>query len=226
MLLRFKYSESISLRQASERKSLPCLYYYWDVMQAIQEFTDEQLVAYIRLRDEEQYREIVLRYQDKLMRYARRLTNNQDMAQDAVQQAFIKAYVNLQGFDTSKKFSSWIYRIVHNEAVNLIKKAKNEISLDKKVLENHAENTTNGHAIGLDKILEQKEQDEMLIACLQEIPVEYRAPLTLAYFEGKSYGEISDILRVPVGTVGTRIKRGKNQLKKLYLNKGGKPYGE
>ena len=86
--------------------------------------SDEELVMVIREQDQEQYAEIVNRYQDRLLRYALRLTNDRELAQDAVQKAFIKAFVNLHSFDTERKFSSWIYRIVHNESMNVLRKDK------------------------------------------------------------------------------------------------------
>ena len=72
----------------------------------------------VRTKDQELYGEVVRRYQDKLLRYADYLMQNESRAADVTQNAFIKAFINLNSFDTGKKFSSWIYRITHNEAIN------------------------------------------------------------------------------------------------------------
>ena len=102
-------------------------------MVKISKLSDEQLVGYIREKDKEAYVEIINRYKDRLMRYAAYLTGDNDNASDAVQEAFIKAYINLNGFNTKKKFSSWIYRIVHNEAMNLLRKDNKELPMFKDV---------------------------------------------------------------------------------------------
>ena len=189
-------------------------------MREIQKLNDEQLIEYVRTCDREQYREIITRYQERLLRYASYLTNDAEAAQDVVQQAFIKAFINLHGFNIKKKFSSWIYRIVHNEAINYLKSKKKEVLLNSVMRENITDSSSNS----FEEILEQKERWELLSSCLQALSISYCAPLTLFYFEGKSYDEISDILRIPVGTVGTRINRGKKYLKELFLSKGGKHY--
>ncbi|MBU0708944.1 sigma-70 family RNA polymerase sigma factor [Patescibacteria group bacterium] len=191
-------------------------------MPKIKELRDEELVEYVRSKDQEQYREVVARYQEKLLRYAERIVNDRDAAQDTVQQAFIKAFANLKGFDVSRKFSSWIYRIVHNEAINLLKRGSKEVTVNPELWQMVSDDSDEG----FEKALEDKERDKLLNDCLKEIPVIYRAPVSLFFFDSKSYEEISDILRMPMGTVGTRMKRGKKLLKQVYLAKARQnPFG-
>ncbi|MDD5681357.1 MAG: sigma-70 family RNA polymerase sigma factor, partial [Candidatus Omnitrophica bacterium] len=80
----------------------------------------------VRTKNKEVYAEIIKRYQTKLIRYATYITNDGSMGADAVQESFTKAYVNLNSFNIKKKFSSWIYRIVHNETMNIINKQKRQ----------------------------------------------------------------------------------------------------
>ncbi|MBU1110862.1 RNA polymerase sigma factor [Patescibacteria group bacterium] len=180
-------------------------------MPKIQDLSDEKLVEYVRSQDQEQYREITNRYQRKLLRYAESITKDKFLAQDVVQQAFIKAFINLYSFNIKKKFSSWIYRIVHNEAINHLKKYKRELNLKHEHWQNLESNDKS-----IEKSLIQKDKKEKLLAALKELPVNYRAPLTLRYFDKKSYEEISNILKIPTGTVGTRINRGKKELRQLF----------
>jgi len=93
--------------------------------------TDEQLIPQI-LSNADIYGELIDRYEAKLHRYIKRLTSMEDETVDEIlQMVFIKAYRNLAGFDTSLKFSSWIYRIAHNEAIDASRKNKNpSLSLD------------------------------------------------------------------------------------------------
>ena len=181
--------------------------YYNCHMQKEQNLSDEALVEEVRTKDKEKYTEIVERYQSNLLRYAWYLLNDEQKAQDIVQEAFIKAYINLNGFNTKKKFSSWIYRIVHNEAMNEMKKHKKEVpmleNMDYQSIQNIEESYSKQEVI--------KEAEH----CLRNLPVIYREPLALYYLDDKSYDDISDILRIPMGTVATRIKRAKVMMKKL-----------
>ena len=84
--------------------------------------TDEDLVLRVKSGGIEAFGFLVERYEDKMKRYARKFLFGYTDIEDTVQKVFIKAYVNIQSFDTSRKFSSWLYRIAHNEFINAIKK--------------------------------------------------------------------------------------------------------
>lgn len=191
-------------------------------MKKIKNLSDEELVDLIRNQDQEMYRFLVKRYQDKLMRYAFYFVRDENKAADIVQDSFIKAFVNLKGFDTKKKFSSWIYRIVHNEAINFLKKHKKEISLESNSWLEQALKSRED----LEGDFDRKEAKKMLFACLEKLGLKYRTVLVLFYLEDKSYEEISDVLRIPIGTVGTRINRGKKMLKLICGRNGGEIYAK
>jgi RNA polymerase sigma-70 factor, ECF subfamily len=171
------------------------------------ELSDEETVEKIRTTDTNLFAVIIKRYQKKLLHYANSLVKDEDKAVDIVQTSFIKAFVNLNSFNIANKFSSWIYRIVHNEALNLLKKYPGETPLlddiDFKSDENIEENFI------------KSETKSEVTRCLKIIPIIYSEPLILYYLEDKSYEEISDILRIPMGTVAVRISRGKNLMKNI-----------
>lgn len=173
--------------------------------------TDEQLVERVRRGDRELYARIIERYQDKLYRYVAYLVRSGEDAKDIVQEVFIKVYVNLNGFDTKKKFSSWIYRIAHNESMNRLVKRKRETAFPE------------GDRIAgegdIEESVSKKEIQEMTQDCLDRMPVKYAEPLALFYLEEKSYEEIGDILHLPMGTVATRISRAKSLMKQICLRK-------
>jgi len=169
--------------------------------------SDEQIIEKVRSSDQELYVLIVERYQNKLVRYATSILKDEHAAIDAVQDSLIKAFINLNSFDTKMKFSSWIYRIVHNEAMNSFAKRKNEISLPEGFDIESEENIVDS--------LSKEEMREQINKCLSQIPNLYSEPLSLFFLEEKSYEEISDILRIPIGTVGTRINRAKVLMKKI-----------
>ncbi len=176
-------------------------------MEDLLKLSDEKIVELTRKKDKELYVHIIKRYQDKLMRYANYLLGDEHKAADVVQESFIKTYINLNGFDTKKKFGSYIYRIVHNEAINLIHTQKKEISL--------FEGTDFDSKIDIEDEFIKKELKNNTHNCLNKMTVIYREPLSLYFLEEKSYEEISDILRIPIGTVGTRINRAKVIMKKI-----------
>ncbi len=180
-------------------------------MDDIKTKTDEELTELVKKGDKELYGQLVERYQTKLARYAYFLLGDHAKASDAVQEGFIKAYINLQGFNPKKKFASWLYRIVHNEAMNLVDKHKNTIILEPDV-------DFDGGYNPEDDYFRQELIDHMQ-ECLEQLALIYREQLSLYYLDNKSYEEISDILRLPMGTVATRINRAKVIMKKICQTK-------
>jgi len=170
-----------------------------------EKLSDEEIVEKVRSIDQEFYAVIMERYQNKLLRYATNLIRDEDKAADIVQASFIKVFINLKGFDIKKKFSSWIYRIVHNEAMNIIIKHQKEIRLPDDIDFKSEDD--------IEKDFEQKEIVTKVEKCLEKMPLLYSEPITLYYIDQRSYKEISDILRIPMGTVATRISQAKILMK-------------
>lgn len=173
--------------------------------------TDEQLVVVVREDDKEAYGEIVQRYQTKLAHYLGKFINHSAELEDVLQEVFIKAFRNLYSFDTKQKFSSWIFRIAHNEAINNIKKRKNE----KLILDEHEWEVVD-EKIDLSREVDRKISREQIAVALGKLKEKYREPIILFFFEEKSYEEISDILKIPTSTVGTLISRGKKELQVFF----------
>lgn len=158
---------------------------------------------------------LYIRYEKKLLRYIRRLTSiDENEAEDILQESFIKIWKNLHGFDQSLKLSSWLYRIVHNQTISHFRK-KRSFGKNKKVEQPEAY----FEKIPDSTILELHEEGfnpELFTQnILQKIPAEYREILILKFLEGMSYREISDVLKIPEGTVATRINRAKKAFKKI-----------
>ncbi len=180
-------------------------------MDQIDNKTDEELVGLVLKNKTEAFDILAKRYEKKLLRYGRRFLCNYENIEDVVQDVFIKVYINIKSFDLSKKFSPWIYRIAHNEFINIIKKKKKEpfLFFEADVIFSFA---------GKDNFLkdiEIREEKEEIEKYLSKLKVKYREPIVLYYFEEKDYQEISDILKIPVSTVGIRLKRGRSEIKKL-----------
>jgi len=183
-----------------------------------QELSDEELVKK-SLDDQEVFYYLIKRYESKLMRYINRIASvTHEEAEDLLQEIFIKAYRHLNGFDQRLKFSSWVYRIAHNEVINFAKKRKRGTALihasnngdtDNMVLDNLAgEDDVHGNFVAM-------ESKERVWQVLMELPLKYREVLVLKFFENKSYREMSDILRKPEGTVATLVNRAKKKFLKI-----------
>jgi RNA polymerase sigma-70 factor (ECF subfamily) len=177
------------------------------------EGNDEELVALVKQGDKEKFGILMERYEAKLFRYARRFLSNQDHIEDVVQEAFVRAYENVQSFDTDQKFSPWIYRIAHNVFVNALKKKSRSplIFFDF--------DTLISHPIYEDPSMLERELKEvraMLDKGLDSLNPNQKEIIILHFLEDLSYKEIAEVLHVPIGTVGVRLKRAKDALRKEY----------
>lgn len=175
-------------------------------MDTLTNLTDEKVVGLVRKDNKEYFAELMGRYQAKLLRYAGNILGDEHKAADVVQSAFIKAYFNLNGFNVNKKFSSWIYRIVHNEAMNMIIKNNRQVPINEVEFDS---------GVDIEEDLIKKEMIENTQSCLNKMPSIYKEPLVLYYLDEKNYEEIGDILHLPIGTVGTRINRAKKLMKSI-----------
>lgn len=178
--------------------------------------TDSQIISLVLDGDNDSYALIVERYEGKLLRYATYVLKDYDVASDAVQEAFIKAYINLRSFNRAKQFSPWIYRILHNEAMNMIKRRKKTVSIG---AANEIDDDFLVH-FATDKKIDTSILNSNVRKCLSQIDIKYREVLILTYFDHLKYEEISDVLHIPASTVGVRIGRGKAILKKACQNNG------
>jgi len=177
------------------------------------ERTDEQIAKQVQKGDAEAFAFLVARYKDKLLRYARKFLSGSSDMEDLVQEVFIKAYINIKSFNTDKKFSPWIYRIAHNEYINALKRKKFEPLpfFDSDTLFPHPVAPQTADQDFLDSELKQS-LDKILV----KLDKKYREPLVLYYFQELSYDEIAEILHIPTSTVGVRLRRAKQMLKKYY----------
>ena len=175
--------------------------------------TDEQIASLIQQGDKEKFGILMERYNKKLCRYGKKFLPDGDNIEDIVQDVFISTFQNINSFNVSLKFSPWIYRIAHNAFVNGLKK--------------HQQNTVThfdfdtlvSHHIYEDPAVEAEQYEntqEMIRIGLDELKPKYKEIIILHYLEELSYKEISDVLQIPTGTVGIRVMRGKEALKKIY----------
>jgi RNA polymerase sigma-70 factor (ECF subfamily) len=174
--------------------------------------TDEEIAKRVQNGDVEAFAPLVERYEKKITRYARKFLSHPDDIKDVVQDVFVKAYINIKSFDAKRRFSPWIYRIAHNEFVNALKKRKTDklSFIDFDFLFPHPVAKESA-----DSDVDRKDLRRELESYLGKVPLKYREPLILYYFEEMSYREIADVMHIPVSTVGIRLQRGKSLLKNI-----------
>lgn len=159
------------------------------------------------------------RYEERLLRYIRRIVPACDGdAEDILQESFLNIWKNLHAFDPRLKLSSWIYRIVHNQAVSCLRKHKSygkdqQVEWDETAFASLPDEFDTGVAEALNT------KDLLTRETLQQLPLPYKEVLLLKFLEGMSYEEISDVLKIPEGTVATRINRAKKAFRKLSTEK-------
>lgn len=181
---------------------------------------DETLVEKIRNENQEYYLFLMQRYEQKILRYIRRISFlPEEDARDVVQDVFIKTYTHLNDFDVSLSFSSWIYRIAHNEAVSALRKhsrfpkardsggGESEDDLENPIM--FVPDPTN-----LEFEMDVKMTQREVMNILEGLSPDHRTVLILKFVEDKSYQEMSDILKKPIGTISTLVHRAKKQFKK------------
>lgn len=173
--------------------------------------TDEEIIEKVKKGNSELYGVIVEKYRSLLMRYVRRVTNQaEEEVEDIVQEVFIKGYENVQSFDQTKKFSSWIYRIAHNLCIDFFRK---KIPITS-VIEDGEELFESGEKL-IEELAMEKEKAEEVVRAVERLELKYREVILLYYFEEKSYDEISDILHINTSNVGVLLLRAREKLKKL-----------
>ncbi len=181
--------------------------------QSIEPLSDEEIVK-VTLREQSAFGYLIERYEEKLKRYISRLgVRNYDDQVDVLQDIFIKAYKNLNSFDNSLKFSSWIYRIAHNEAISWYRKQsvrpEGHLIIDSEEILELISSDEKSPEIKFDYKINAAEVNR----ALDSIEDKYKEVLILRFFEHKEYDEISDILKIPPGSVGTLLHRGKTKLR-------------
>jgi RNA polymerase sigma-70 factor (ECF subfamily) len=188
-------------------------------MDPLSDISDEALV--IEYKKNPQYFSVIVdRYVPKLTRYIRRRSMaTSDDIDDLLQNIFIKVYRNINEYNTSLLFSSWIYRISHNEMIDWYRREKRRSTLS---LDDEAQDIISKLITEEDHTsrFSNEEQKQYVITKLNTLDEKYKEILLLRFFDDKSYDEIADILKIPAGTVAVRLNRAKKQLQKNISNHG------
>ena len=177
----------------------------------------KERIQQVRDGDQRAFEDIVEFYKDKVFQLCYRMLGDRYEAEDVAQEAFLRAYVNIHTFQMNRKFSTWLYRIATNLCIDRIRKEKPDFYLDAAVAGTEGLDMYS-QIPSAEKLpeeeLENLELKERVQLEIQKLPEKYRAAIVLKYVDELSLKEISEILHLPIGTVKTRIHRGRDALRK------------
>jgi len=181
------------------------------------DLTVQRLIKQIKKGDQQAFAEIVELYQDRIFQLCYRMLGNRHEAEDVAQEAFVRAYMNIDRFDVDKKFSTWLFRIATNLTIDHLRKKRPDHYLDAELTGTDGV-TLYSYLAADEKLPEdtllENELQQTVQKEIQSLPPKYRSAIILKYMQDLSLKEISEILELPIATVKTRIHRGREALRK------------
>lgn len=171
--------------------------------------TEKDLVFLAQQGDRNAFGELVRRHYQGVVRVVYRMCGDTALAEDATQEAFIRAWVNLPSFQPSAPLRSWLYRIAINAALDVLRR-KPEESLEENQVTMIAD-----QAAGPETALIEKERVALVQQAVKNLPEAARSVLVLREYGDLSYQEIAKVLDIPIGTVMSRLNYARNRLREL-----------
>lgn len=172
---------------------------------------DTKIIESCLAGDGKAFRMLMDRYERQLFNAAYRVLNDYEDAMDATQSAFVKAYQNLHNFDTSRRFFSWIYRILLNESLNIAKQRKRFDQLNDGIKVN---------ARNPEERFDESETGRRVQSAIMDLKTDHRVVIVLKHYQGMSYREMSEVVGIPEKTIKSRLFSARQHLKDILMRKG------
>ncbi len=187
----------------------------------LRDFTDVELIADAIGGSEDRFEELVRRYQRPIIGYVFRMLGDYEASLDVSQEVFIKVYNSLSRYSSEYKFSTWLYRIAHNAAIDHLRRN----SVNPQSIE--TETADGAYQLQIESPLPTPEQDrersewrteiEAVVKCL---PAAYRELILLRHSQDLSYDEIAEVTQLPLGTVKNRLFRAREMMRDIFIERG------
>ncbi len=191
------------------------------IFEQIGTLDDKELVAYAIDGSEDTFEELVKRYQRPIVSYVYRMLNDYDASLDVAQEVFVKVFNSLHRYRSEYKFSTWLYRIAHNAAIDHIRRQSNKLqSIETETEEGTYQIEIESKMLSPEAERERDEwriQVDLVINCL---PASYRELIVLRHAKDLSYTEIADITKLPLGTVKNRLFRAREMMRDMLIERG------
>jgi RNA polymerase sigma-70 factor (ECF subfamily) len=183
---------------------------------------DSELIRQALRGDDHAYKKLMVKYHGAIFSFIFKMVHDRQQVEDLTQEAFIKAFASLKHFNDEYAFSTWLYKIATNNSIDFIRKRKlHTYSIDKPI-----ESKDSDYAFELpddsfeaDKDIISDQRTRLLNAAIAQLPEKYRKVIRLRHVEEKSYEEIADLLKLPIGTVKAHIFRARELLYKRLRDK-------
>ena len=179
----------------------------------------EKIIARARRGDADAFEQLVVAYRDQVFRLALRMCGSEADADEVAQEAFLSAWKALPNFRGESQFSTWLYQLTTHAAIDLMRREKRQIAAADITEVNAAD-----PAPSPQQQAEHSEQREIVRDAILQLAPEQREVVVLRFMEELSYEEIGAVLKLPSGTVKSRLNRAKAQLKEI-LSKSGNLFG-
>ena len=175
----------------------------------------ENIIARARRGDADAFEQLVETYREPVFRLALRMCGNAADAEEAAQEAFIAAWRGLPNFRGESKFSTWLYQLASHAAIDLLRREKRQIAAEDITEVNAPDNAPDPQ-----QRVEQSEQRQAVRDAIRQLTPEYRQIVVLRFLQELSYEEIGTALKLPPGTVKSRLNRARSQLKEILSQSG------
>lgn len=183
---------------------------------------DDELVEQAISGDESAYKKLTGKYRKALHFHIMKMIKDREQIEDLVQETFVKAFDNLNTYNTNYAFSTWIYRIATNHTIDYLRKKKLQtVSMDEpvKTKSGEMEMQLRDKSAGTDREIIRKQRQKMVQNAIGDLPEKYRKVIEMRHMEEKTYQEISELLDLPLGTVKAHIFRARELLYKAMKDK-------
>ena len=187
----------------------------------IKTLEDSELIAISIRGNEDSFEELVKRYQRPIASYVYRMLNDYDASLDVTQEVFIKVYKSLERYSSDYKFSTWLYRIAHNAAIDHIRRRSGkEQSLETETAEGTYQLQLESPRPTPEQDRERKEWRAEIESVVKCLPTVYRELIVLRHGKDLSYGEIAEVTDLPLGTVKNRLFRAREMMREIFVDRG------
>jgi RNA polymerase sigma factor, sigma-70 family len=188
---------------------------------SLKEFSDVDLISRVIRGREDGFEELVRRYQRPIAGYVYRMLGDYDSSLDVTQEVFIKVYGSIEKYSSEYKFSTWLYRIAHNAAIDHMRRNPT----NSQSLETESENGTyqlqfHSPEPNPEQNRERSEWRTEIDAVVKCLPTAYRELILLRHSRDLSYDEIADVTGLPLGTVKNRLFRAREMMREIFVERG------
>lgn len=184
--------------------------------------TESEIIKQCKSGDREAFNTLISNYNTQVINIAYGMLTDREDACDAAQEVFVKVYRSIGSFNEKSSFATWLYRITANTCSDFLRKRSrrsNVISLSGYGGEENKELDIEDENASVEDGLEMTERQTAVRKALGELKEEHRLMITMCDLQGMSYDQIADVMKIPTGTVKSRINRARQALKKILLEK-------